>query len=171
MVIAEAELRRRAAVYFASLRVPRGARLVLRTAALAETAVAAMFVADLVGVPPAPAGMPTAAGNGPVVIDRRNGAITPLGTGGQPAVLFQRYLDAQAAGPPPAYADPPPAPGPAPTPAPHPRGRPTAGPRPRGPVPPRPWPPRRSADGRGATGPGATGPGVTGPEPPESGPA
>jgi hypothetical protein len=136
-VVPDAEIARRAAAYFASIPVPAGGVLVPRATPAAQNDIAVMFVADLlVGGRPV-----RARGHGPVVIDRRNGAITAVGTGGQPAVLFDQYVRERAAVPPRAYADPPPATTPAPPLRKRPRGRPTRPLQPKGPVPKRPWPP------------------------------
>lgn len=137
-MIPDSEVARRAAAYFASVRVPAGGVLIPRSTPLAFSEIATMFAADLVvnGV------RVTAFGNGPVVIDRRNGAIIPLGTGGQPSVLFDDYLREHAQSPPPAYTDPPRATSPSPPLPPRPKRRPTVPLRPRrGSVPKRPWPP------------------------------
>jgi hypothetical protein len=143
-VIHDAEMTRRAAAFFASIPVPAGRVLVPQSTPLAQNEIAVMFVADLmVGGRPV-----VAVGGGPVVIDRRNGAITALGTGGQPTVLFDRYLRQHASAPPPAYADPPPATAPAPPLPPWPKGRPTV-PflRPGRPVPKRPGRPPGTTPG------------------------
>lgn len=137
-MINDAEVARRAASFFASIPVPAGSVLVPRSTPLTQNEIAAMFVADLMVD-----GRPVMAiGNGPVAIDRRNGAITALGTGGQPRVLFDAYLRQHASAPPPANPDLPPATAPAPPLPPLPTGRPTL-PflRPRGPVAKRPGPP------------------------------
>jgi hypothetical protein len=143
VVIHDAEVARRAAAFFASIPVPAGRELVPRSTPLAQDQIAVMFVADLtVGGRRVPA-----IGGGPVVIDRRNGAITALGTGGQPAVLFDRYLRKHASAPPPAYADPPAATAPAPPLPLLPRGRPTALLRPGEQVPKRRSPPPGTTPG------------------------
>jgi hypothetical protein len=136
-VINDAEIARRAAAFFASIPVPVGSVLVPRSTSLAQNEIAAMFVADLtVGGRPV-----EVIGGGPVVIDRRNGAITALGTGGQPAVLFDRYLLEHSSAAPPTYADPPPATTPAPPLPSLPGSRPTGPLRPGEPVAKRPSPP------------------------------
>lgn len=136
-MIRDAEVARRAAGYFASIPVPPGGVLAPRTNALAQNQIAVMFAADLlIGGRRA-----HAIGLGPVVVDRRNGAITPLGTAGQPETLFERYLREHAGAPPPAYADPPRATKPAPPLRNRPHRRPTRPLQPRGPVPKRLWPP------------------------------
>ena len=136
-MITDTEVGRRAAAWFASIPHPAGTTFAMDPQPLIVHELAIVFGGSLA---PASGAMPTL-GNGPVAVDRRNGALTPLGTGGSPAHLFDKYLADFGATPPPALADPPASTEPAPPLAKRPHGRPTQALRPKGPVPPRPWPP------------------------------
>jgi hypothetical protein len=140
----------RATAWFASIPVPPGTRLAVRWDLTRSQPVGWLFLADLLPIEGPTQPIP-ARGHGPVVVDRRNGAVTPLGTAGGPDQLFAAYQQRYAAAPPPETPLPPPATQPAPAVARRPRGRPTRKVRPRGPVPPRPWPP----PGAGPSQPGA----------------